>query len=64
MYTNYNKLLYKTQLNDISDGETTSFGEFPWMTAILRIQPDNNVFVCGASIIHPSVILTAAHCVR
>lgn len=47
----------------------TSFGEFPWMALILttEIAPNGtateNVFVCGASLLSPSVVLTAAHCV-
>lgn len=51
------------------DGET-KFAEIPWMCAILKIEPVNdnepdgqklNVYVGGGSLIHPSVVLTAAH---
>ncbi|CAH2062301.1 unnamed protein product, partial [Iphiclides podalirius] len=51
------------------DGES-KFGEFPWTVAILKIEPVNdnepdgqrlNVYVGGGSLIHPSVVLTAAH---
>lgn len=54
-------------------GETageTKFGEFPWMVAILKIEPVNenepdgqklNVYVGGGSLIAPNVVLTAAH---
>lgn len=38
------------------------FGEFPWMAAILRVEHIGEepltVFQCGASLIHPSVVLT------
>ncbi|CAG7717306.1 unnamed protein product [Allacma fusca] len=44
------------------------FGEYPWMAAILEkkiVQGRQvNYFVCGGSLIWPSVILTAAHCVH
>ncbi|XP_041988778.1 phenoloxidase-activating factor 2-like isoform X2 [Aricia agestis] len=51
------------------DGEA-KFAEFPWMVAVLKIEPVNendpngqqlNVYVGGGSLIHPSVVLTAAH---
>ncbi|XP_053623399.1 phenoloxidase-activating factor 2 [Plodia interpunctella] len=52
-----------------TEGES-KFGEFPWMVAILKIEPVNdqepdgqklNVYVGGGSLIHPSVVLTAGH---
>ncbi|XP_076054682.1 phenoloxidase-activating factor 2-like [Oratosquilla oratoria] len=45
----------------------TQFGEFPWMTAVLRteqvVDEEINLYVCGGSLIHPEIVLTAAHCV-
>ncbi|KAL0808582.1 hypothetical protein ABMA28_013024 [Loxostege sticticalis] len=52
-----------------TDGEA-KFGEFPWMVAILKIEPVNNndpsgqqlnVYVGGGSLIHMKVVLTTAH---
>ncbi|XP_021968004.1 phenoloxidase-activating factor 2 isoform X2 [Folsomia candida] len=49
----------------------SQFGEFPWMTAIIELkQPKHQggkvlkSFICGASLIHQSVVLTASHCLR
>lgn len=47
----------------ISDETQTSFGEFPWMALILNKEKPENI-ACGASLITPYLVLTAAHCVK
>lgn len=51
-------------------GETSDdaqFGEFPWIVAVLRderaLDKKINIYQCSGSLIHPSVVLTAASCV-
>lgn len=43
-----------TEKNDVA------FGEFPWMISILI----SGNYRCGGSLIHPKVVLTAAHCLE
>jgi kallikrein len=42
------------------------FGEFPWMVAVFykSKKSDKHLYKCGGSLIHPQVVLTAAHCVN
>ncbi|PNF30937.1 Tryptase-2 [Cryptotermes secundus] len=55
------------RITGANDSEA-QFGEFPWMVAIVREESvDNNpekliVYQCGGALIHPQVVLTAAHC--
>ena len=52
------------------DSFDARFGEFPWTVALLYTENIDNekdksllVYHCGASLIHPKVVLTAMHCV-
>lgn len=46
------------------DSKSTKFGELPWNLIIQEVDnTKQNLFKCGASLIHPKAALTAAHCV-
>ncbi|XP_031634505.1 phenoloxidase-activating factor 2-like [Contarinia nasturtii] len=56
---NENGVGFKT--TDDTDNES-KFGEFPWAVAILEAQTTEE-YLCGGSLIHQQVVLTAAHCI-
>lgn len=43
--------------------DEAQYAEFPWMTALTSTEEGGLKYICGASLIHPHVVLTAAHCV-
>jgi len=45
--------------------DEAQYAEFPWMAALSVIDENgHDQYLCGGSLIHPQVILTAAHCVH
>lgn len=54
-------------LGGLSDGKRShaKYAEFPWMVVVLFLQSFQNkslpIFLSGGSLIHPKVVLTAAH---
>ncbi|MBB3041848.1 trypsin-like serine protease [Nocardioides sp. LMS-CY] len=50
-----------TKRPDIVGGGTSSTAKFPWQVR-LEIQTNEGVGLCGGAIVHPRIVLTAAHC--
>lgn len=55
-----------TKITNSEENAETVFGEFPWMVALFRSNDLSNTgeLICGASLISPHIVLTAAHCVN
>ncbi|XP_060871195.1 phenoloxidase-activating factor 2-like [Metopolophium dirhodum] len=60
----WNPLGVKFTITGESHNEA-QFGEFPWMMAIIKLEANQSkTYICGGSLIHPRVVLTAFHCVN
>lgn len=68
-YTCGRKDKYRENFDErISGDNDAAYGEFPWMVTMYMEEKNNNStivrYICGGSLIHPSVVITAAHCIK
>lgn len=68
-YTCGRKDKYRENFDErISGDNKAAYGEFPWMVTMHMEEKNNNStilrYICGGSLIHPSVVITAAHCIK
>lgn len=59
-YGNYDEFYDALATRILGENNDAEYAEFPWMLGILQ----NKAYRCGASLIHPQVAITAAHCVN
>lgn len=48
----------------IDQNDVAQFAEFPWQLALIQKLDDGLKYLCGASLINPSVAVTSAHCIE
>lgn len=60
---NEENILGRIKTKDTNNGRA-GFGEYPWQAALLKKSGGEMVYVCGATLVSDSYLITAAHCVN